>query len=172
MTDERDSDIRRGRTTAGLLLIVIGGILLAAQIVDSRTMGLMVLPSIGLTFLIWGIVTRRAGLLVPGGILLGIGAGAYLVDLPFAAVEEPARGGIFLLAFAGGWVLISVASALFTPTAMWWPLVPGVVLAAIGGPLVLAGTAPEALAWMAKLWPVALILLGLVLLFTGLGVRK
>ena len=152
------SHARRNRIISGLILILLGGLFLLDQFVQIPAMGNLFLPGLGIVFLLWGIVTRSSGLLVPGGILTGIGAGVYLMDvLPLEGEAEP---GVFLLSFGGGFVLITLFSAIFTRETHWWALIPGGILAAIGGALFVGGTALDILEMVGKFWPVALILVG------------
>jgi hypothetical protein len=116
-----------------------------------------------LLFLVWGIVTRTSGLLVPGGILTGIGTGVYLMNaLPLEGDAEP---GVFLLSFGGGFALITLLSAIFTEEIHWWALIPGGILATIGGALYAGGIAQDVLEIIGRFWPVALILVGIYILF-------
>ena len=96
---------------AGLAFITIGVFLLVVQNLALEWLSLALLPGLGLIFLTWGLITRTPGLLIPGGILAGIGAGALAIDLWGTALSEMQQGGIFMLAFAGGWGLITLLSA-------------------------------------------------------------
>jgi len=155
----------RKRVIGGLALIVLGIIALVAQFVDiGETLGLLILPGLGLIFLIWGIVTRQSGLLIPGGILSGIGAGTLLITGPFEAASGDVQGGLFMLAFALGWFLIPVLSIIFTRDNHWWALIPGGIMALIGGGLLFGGAALAILEFLGTIWPVFLILGGLYLL--------
>ncbi len=161
---ETPAQQNRGRLIGGALMIGIGLYLLVAQFVQSEWMGLLIMPGLGLAFVLGGLIGRNAGLLVPGGILSGLGAGAYLVAEPFAAASEMAQGGLFLLAFAGGWALIVLLS-WFIGQRVLWPLIPGGILAVIGALLLGGGTGLQILEWAGRLWPVALVLGGLAVLF-------
>ena len=125
--------------------------------------------AIGVTFLIAGIVGRSRGLLIPGGIVSGVGAGIVAIEKLGASLVEPGEGGLFLLVFSLGWLLISVMS-LFIPEEdgsrdfMWWPLIPGGIMAAIGGLLFAGSTGLTVLTWIGQGWPVILIGIGLYLL--------
>lgn len=154
----------RGRLVGGALMIGIGLYLLVAQFVQSEWMGLLIMPGLGLAFVLGGLFGRNAGLLVPGGILSGLGLGAYLVAGPFVAAGEMTQGGLFLLAFALGWALIVVLSWLIGQR-MLWPLIPGGILATIGALLLGGSTGVQVLEWIGRLWPVALVLGGLAILF-------
>lgn len=154
---------QRNRIISGLILILLGGLFLLDQFIQIPAMGNLFLPGLGLVFLVWGIVTRSSGLLVPGGILTGIGAGVYLMNaLPLEGDAEP---GVFLLSFGGGFILITLLSAIFTRETHWWALIPGGILAAIGGALYMGGAALDVLQLIGKFWPVALILVGVWVIF-------
>jgi len=155
---------QNNRTTAGIILIAIGVVLLLSYIINS---GLLVLPVLAIIFASVGIRTHESGWFIPAGILGGIGLGAALVEtLPLA---EEIEGGVFLLSFAIGWASIPILSALFANQRIWWPFIPGGVMAVIGS-LVLAGEGGFTLlelifnraAWV---WSLALILIGAVLLW-------
>lgn len=70
----------RKHATADIILILIGLLILAGEFIQSETIGLLFLPILSLIFLAWGLLNRSIGLLIPGGILLGIGLGAYLIE--------------------------------------------------------------------------------------------
>ena len=152
----------RGRWITGIALILIGLLALGGQLLDDwGALGLLFLPALGLIFLVWGAITREGGLLIPGGILSGIGAGVYLMQGPFAHLGGTGEPGVFLLAFAGGWALITLLSAVFTDNTMTWPLIPGGILALIGIALLIGGAALTVLEIAGQYWPVILILIGL-----------
>ena len=154
-----------GGVVGGIALIVLGLIALLAQFVDlGETAGLLILPALGLIFLLWGILTRQSGLLVPGGILSGLGAGTLLITGPYEAAGGETQGGIFLLAFAAGWFLIPVLSVIFTGDNHWWALIPGAILAFVGVGLLFGGAALTVLEFLGNIWPVFLILAGLYLI--------
>jgi len=169
MTTETNSNSVETRKTepkwvAGAMLILIGVLVLLAQFVDFSAW--LVLPCLAVIFLAWGLLTRKNGLIIPGGVIAGVGLGAYLAEGPFVHVADPAKGGIVLLAMASGWVLISLFS-LFTESPrklMLWPLIPGGIMAAIGGLLIAGGTGLKVLEYAGYGWPVILIALGAYLI--------
>ncbi len=163
---------RSGPWLAGVILICVGVFLLLTQYVKSDWLGMLFLPALGLVFLVWGAATRNVGLLIPGGILGGIGLGAVLIEGPFAHLGDEAKGGAFLLCFALGWGLITLLSALFTAKVHWWPLIPGGIMAVVGGALLASGVAPQWLTILGSIWPIALILVGLWLVIRWRGVRR
>ena len=154
----------RNGAFGGLLLIGIGVLALLAQFGNLDWLGLLILPALGAFFMVWGILTRQSGLMVPGGILLGIGAGTLLLAGPFEDVAENMQGGVFMLSFAGGWALITLASLLFGDRKQWWPLIPAGIMALIGGGLLFGGLFMNLLTLLGKIWPLFLILLGVWIL--------
>jgi len=158
------TQVSRSRLIAGLALIAIGLVTLAAQFVQWDWLGLLFLPTLGVIFLVWGCVTRNVGLLIPGGILSGTGLGAFLIEHAIPGLGDEASGGVFLLSFALGWGLITLLSAIFTPRTHWWPLIPGGIMVLIGGGLVLDGAVLDLLALIGRWWPLGLIAAGLWLI--------
>lgn len=154
---------QRGSLIAGLIMIGIGAYLFVAQFVQASWMGLLLMPALGLIFIAGGLAGRNVGLLVPGGILSGLGLGAYLASGPFGEVNELTRGSLVLLSFAAGWVLITLLAA-FIGQRVFWPLIPGAILAAVGGLLLAGQSGLTVLEWAGRLWPLALILGGLAVL--------
>lgn len=154
---------RRSRVW-GIALIIIGCFLLAVQFVDRKLVELLILPFLGVLFLAWGAVGRRKWLAVPGGVLLGIGAGLIMSREVFWDLGRPATSGVFLVCFACGWFVAYIISSRLGHGRTWWMLIPGVVLAAVGIPLILTRTAPEVVEWIATYWPVLLIALGILLI--------
>lgn len=156
---------QRSRWMAGVALIGIGLLALVGQFVNSEGFALLFVPSLSLIFLVWGAVTRTVGLLIPGGILAGIGLGVFLIEAPFSQQWEPTKGGIFMLSFALGWVLITVMSWLFTANTHRWPLIPGGIIALLGVLTLTGGTGLEILApvwvFVSRIWPLGLIAVGL-----------
>ena len=150
----------RSTLIAGIALISIGVLTLVSQFARFPSLELVFLPALALIFLVWGSLTRNGGLLIPGGVLAGIGLGAILVTGPYASLPDEKTGGVFLLAFAAGWVLITLLSAVFTRCVMWWSLIVAGILSVVGAVLLVGGVALEALALLGKLWPLALVGVG------------
>ena len=69
----------------GLVLIAIGLLALIFQLLPiqmTESLGLLIVPGLGALFLVWGILTRTDGLMIPGGILSGVGWGVYAIADP------------------------------------------------------------------------------------------
>ena len=146
----------------GMILIGIGLLALVGQFVDLQLgeyVGLMILPALGVIFLVWGIIARDFGPLIPGGILSGLGLGIILGE-KVSWPEGVDEGGAFLLAFALGWGLITLLSALVTAKTQWWPLIPGGIIGLVGPAVFFGGILWPTLNVMNLGWPVALIILG------------
>lgn len=164
--------IKRNEWIGGVLLIVIGLFFLLNQFVDLPVMenlATFFMLGLGIFFLVWGVLTRNDGLMIPGGILSGIGLGIVLVTSGRWEDSGDTSGAVFMGAFALGWVLITVFSALFTDETHWWPLIPAAVMALISAALFVEGPFQVALDWLGKLWPLALIIGGIAIL---LGARR
>ncbi|MFN2164310.1 MAG: hypothetical protein ACK2UN_19750, partial [Candidatus Promineifilaceae bacterium] len=73
---------RRGQWVGGLFLIGLGLLFLLNQFTDLpglENVAIYFVLVLGIIFLAWGVLSREAGLMVPGGILTGIGLGIALV---------------------------------------------------------------------------------------------
>jgi len=161
---------RGGSVLGGGILIAIGLVALLQQFFRIEA-GLFFLPALALIFLAAGITGRRPGLVIPGGILAGIGVGAILMQGPFSFIAGQAKGGLFMLAFAGGWLLITLLSPM-AGRAMLWPLIPAAFMGVIGLGLVAGEAGLQFLQLAGVGWPVILIALGLYLVFRRRELRK
>lgn len=148
----------------GAALIAIGLLALASQVVKSDQLGLLFVPALGIIFIVWGIGGRSAGLMVPGGILCGVGLGALLVT-SLGALSAEARGGLFLLSMAAGFASITPLSMLSTCRTQWWALIVAGIMGLVGGALLIGGAALDALQLAGYLWPLLLIALGVYVIF-------
>ena len=152
-----------GGFIAGAILVMVGILILITEFVDFN--GLFFLPVLASIFLFWALLTRNSGLLIPGGILAGISTGILLVE-NITFVSEPAKGGLILLGFAGGWALISLLSLYTEGVRKWmaWPLIPGGIMATIGALLVAGEPGLTVLKYFGQGWPIAMIAIGLYLI--------
>lgn len=148
-TERRGND---GRWIGGIILILIGLGLLANQFVPD--IGRYAPLVVGLGLLIIFLVTRNAGALIGGSIVTGIGIG-LLMDEQF-----PATNGSWIpLCLGLGFLAIWVFGGLLRmPEARFWPLIPGGILTFVGI-AALGGLSTDIGQY---LWPVVLILIGVV----------
>lgn len=151
---------KKNPVTSGIGLVVLGMVFLVSQFVDFD--GFLVLPVLGLSFIAWSILSRKKGLMIPGGILSGIALGTILAESTLATrLEGDADGGLFMLGFAAGWFAITVLTLLFFGDFQWWPMIPGGIMALIGVGIFTDGVILELLGSAGRLWPLILIAIGL-----------
>jgi hypothetical protein len=112
----------------GIVLITIGIGILLMQWMD---IGAYVVLLIGMGLLAGGALSGSMGLIIPGGVLSGIGLGILANEGPWN-VPAANPNGLFLLSFAAGWFLITLTTALFTARTRWWPVVPGGIMVVLG----------------------------------------
>jgi len=97
--------------------------------------------------------------------LTGLGAGTALIVSPLMNRLGGNEGGWFLLVFAAGWALIPILTAIFARETHWWAFIPAAVIGLVGLAVLYGGVFMNALEWVGKLWPVALIVAGALLLW-------
>ncbi len=158
----------KGNLLTGFLLVAVGIVALLVQFMPNTlgdNLGRFLLLGLGVIFLALGIATREDGWFIPGGILSGLGAGVLLVSSPLAARLGGDEGGWFLLAFAGGWFLIPLLTAVFADETHWWALIPGGIIGLVGLTVLYGGLFANVLEWAGRLWPLGLIIGGVLLLW-------
>jgi hypothetical protein len=140
----------------GVILVVVGLTLFAVQLLhlDADVIVLV----IGLVFGIAFAATRRYGLLIPAGIMTGLGAGILLED--FGAAGEPAMLGLGL-GFLAIYAVDALTSGAREP-GRWWPVIPGSIITVIGGASGIFGE--EGTRAIEQGWPIVLIAVGAWLL--------
>jgi len=159
--EKKPADARGGLTT-GIILIVIGMGLLASRFLSLE--GWIPL-GLGLIFTLAGILKRSAGLLIPGGIISGVGLGIVVTQNGLLAPMGTLDGGaVMLLSMALGWLTIPVLSKLFTDETQIWPVFPGGALLIIGSLILMGTNGLKALEILGSYWPVILILIGVSVL--------
>lgn len=120
--------------------------------------------AIGLVLLLCGLISRKIGLVIPGCILLTSGPGVYFAWGLTNEVNGLAQTGRMLVMFALGWGLITVFSKVISNRFVWWPLIPGGVLAMVGWGLYIGGDPNNALSFIGNTGSVGLIIFGIYLL--------
>lgn len=162
-----DSERRARRhlhgATFGMILILVGLVSLVSYWFDI-TWALVFF--IGLGLCAWGVYRRTSAGIIPGGVLSGIGAAIVLLEGPWNInLPESQQTGLFLICFAMGWFMITACMYWATQTWIWWPLVPGTLMAVIGG-----------LSWLQPEWvqifstlgiPLLLVLIGVIIIIRG-----
>jgi len=117
-----------GQRIVGALLLAVGAALLLVTVTDVDV-GPWVVLSVGLAFLVAYVATRRYALLVPAGVVTGLGTG---IVLDAFGVGD----GVVQLGLGLGFVAIALIHVLAEgakESAWWWPLIPGGILTLVGG---------------------------------------
>src|SRR3972149_7592333 len=113
--------------------------------------------------------TRQYGDLIPGGIMTGLGAGIISSEAFTFATDEASSGAIVLglgLGFLSIWVIGAIVRIAQNH---WWPVIPGGILAVVGGALLVGGQAGDLLDY----WGVVVIAVGVFVLWrAGAGARS
>jgi hypothetical protein len=154
----------RGRIVAGIALIAIGAVALLAQLTNWSILGWIILPTLAVIFLAWGLLTHNFGLIIPGGILGGLGLGLFSMVGPFSDLFAGAQPGVFMLCFAAGWAFITLLSPVTSDRVHWWPLIPGAIMGLVGLFLLGGGFTWAIMQLMGYAWAVILIGIGAYLL--------
>ena len=162
----------RSRSLLGILLIVLGSLLLIGYIIASSsgisglptlrlpsrgeiTSGL-ILMTIGSCFLFFAFWRKLYPFLIPGCILAGLSVG-----VPFAGLTHGASV-LWGLSFAFLSILLLSRTLFSWQRAMIWPIIPAVVLFAVGTIIAITNL-PSFLLGSIVLLPLLLIVLGLAL---------
>ena len=158
-----DASSTRSRTVGGIVLVIIGLLLLVAQLTDWNILGWVLFPVMAIIFLAWGFLTRRFGLIIPGGIFAGLGLGMFTLVGPLSEGMASLQPGLFLISFAAGWGLISLLSLVTSDRWAWWPLIPGAVIGLTGVALMGGDLGLTILNLTSYAWPLILVAIGLYL---------
>ena len=151
----------RAALILGSVLVVIGAVLLAGRFSDVVAAGGPALW-IGIGFLAWWAFNGNYGLLLPAGVLTGLGVGLMLGEIGF-------YGNAVALGLGAGFLAIYALDALRRRRrSSWWPLVPGIVLVAVG--LLQHASGWDALGELG--WPLFLIIIGLTIVGGALSRRE
>jgi hypothetical protein len=154
----------RDRIALAVILIVVGVVGLASQMFEFSTdTGGLIVAIIGLGLLGAFAYTRQYGYLIPAGIMTGLGVG-IIASESITFVDDQTASGAIVLGLGVGFLAIWVIGRLMRVAQNhWWPLIPGGILAVVGGALLLGGDAVKVLDY----WGVAIIAVGLFVLWRG-----
>jgi hypothetical protein len=161
---------RRG-LTLGVILLVLGGYFLLSRTFRFSGPG-AILVLLGTIFLALSAIRGFRGPLLPGGVLLGLGAG-FLLRAPLEWLL-PAWATI-LVGLGAGFLLVAFLDRVAGRGARRpSPLLPGVILIAVALFGVLARHTPilDVLGQVQNLWPWALVAAGVLLVGQALIRRR
>jgi hypothetical protein len=158
----------RDQLVFAAVLILVGVGALVMQVAEQEQVaGGGVVALIGIGLLGAFAYTRAYGYLIPGSIMTGLGIAIAVAEVVKATDEG--EGGVIVLGlglgFIGIWVISSIAQL---SEHHWWPLIPGGILTAIGGALLIGGQAVQLLDY----WGVILVAIGLVVLWQAMRTRR
>ena len=148
---------RRSQVATGLALVVIGIVALALQYFEGPGRAVVLLLAGG-AFIATYFYSDIYGLLIPGGILSGLGLG-ILGEWCELSVKDPDAIGLGI-----GFTSIYVIERLYRRRAHWWPLIPGVILIVSGLGARFGDVGHILWRWS----PAVLVLLGVVLVYRAL----
>lgn len=151
--------VQRRSLIPGVILILLGIAFALREFLGIGPELVLILG--GLVFLVPYFFTRWYGLLIPGMLLVGLGAGLAYERVSNVGWAVPLGLGI-------GFVLVYVVDWIVTRSTRWWPLIPAAALAI---PAIISAF-PDARVWLEKVWPVLLILLGLLLVARNFVPRR
>ena len=153
-----DQARRPGLPWIGMFLLVFGGLLLLQQVYpDAQSIGSVLVLAIGIAFLIRWAITRGTGSLYAGAIITALAVPGALTNAGLA------REGLGTLSLGLAFLFIALVRAT-SGGGIGWQAWFGGLLAIIGGANLVQ---PQIGGW---LLPVALVVLGLLLVFGG-GLR-
>lgn len=126
----------------------------------------------GLVLLIWGIYWRLFGLIIPGSLLVTIGPGIFMAWGRATEMNVLAKTGVMIVIFSIGWFLVILFSRVTTANFIWWPLIPGGILAMVGWGLYIGGDPGNAASFIANTGSIGLIIFGIYLLLLRKGIHR
>jgi hypothetical protein len=161
----RETDDRPGLPWIGIFLVIFGGLLLLEQVApELRAAGSLIVLAFGLAFLVSWVANRRMSALYVGAVVTALSLAAALTDLNVISGEG--WGTLFLgIAFIGIAAVRAIGGG-----GLGWQAIFGGLLVVIGGSTVashLAGV-PDASRFV---WPIVIVVLGLLLLARGASRR-
>lgn len=151
-------NISKRQVATGSILILLGIGFFALQFLEGFGEAAL-LFLLGGAFVAGNLFWNAYGLLIPGGILMGIGLGSIgeLADLAFGDLSQIGLGL--------GFVSIYVIDLVYRAQTHWWPLIPG-------GFLIIDGLAAGNELFQRLLsvgWPLVLVFVGLLALAGAFG---
>lgn len=159
------------RRTWGLVLLAVAVLALLNRYLPFRSEQL-ILPLLGAGFTIWAVLARVPGLLIPGGVLLGIGLGTLAQRFYGLGAGTGSGQALFLFCLAGGFLLITLLFLACFRQRVLWPLWPASFIA-LAAAMRLMGSAWQDYLWrILPYWPFALLVIAIWLLAWPPGTRS
>lgn len=156
---------QRNGLVGGTVLILLGLFLFATQFLQFENSGLIILGGLSILFLLWGILARAPGFLIPGGILGGLAIGIALSQLPAIKSSSEHEGAVILMGLGAGFISIPLLTYLVVQRWSVWGIFVGALFVLIGGALWIGGAALNLLNLLSQAWPLVLVLIGASILW-------
>ncbi len=119
-----------------------------------------------------GLYWRIFGLIIPGSLLAGIVPGVYFPWAQTANANPLLQTGVMLVWFALGWGFITIFSRVQTQAFVWWPLIPGGILAMVGWGLYIGGSPESAVGFIGNTGSIALLIFGIYIILMRRGLHR
>jgi hypothetical protein len=156
-------DPRQRKLLLAVFLIGVGVMLLLSQWLQLSWLSLLILPLIGIGFLAWGIFAREVGLMIPGGILLGIGGAIFVQSQLLPQASGLPTVALIMFGMAAGLAIVALLSPLAGKLALW-PVFPALIFALFGMLFLGGEQGLQVLITLGQFWPVILIIAGVAIL--------
>jgi hypothetical protein len=127
--------------------------------------------TLGLAFLTWGLAVKKIGLVIPGCLLFSSGLAVYFAWQVPTDKSPLVSTGIMLVWSAFGWLLITLSGRILVQKFIWWPLIPGGIIAMVGWGLYIGGDPDNAIGFISNTGSIGLMIFGLYLLLMRKGIH-
>lgn len=150
----------------GLAIVGVGVVVIADRVAPGNAdlSDTIVFSAFAALLLVATIAARSHGALIAALAFAGLAAAKY------AVMSGEDSGGAVLLGPGVGFLMAYAIGTLAFGPRHWWPLVPGAVMAWLGGLLVFGGEAGAALA--GATWPVVLVGVGILMVAGVSAIRR
>jgi len=124
-----------------------------------------------ISLLFSGIYWKLFGLVIPGCLLIGIAPGIFFAWSNITGQNGLVRTGVMLVWFALGWGLVTIFARVQTLKFVWWPLIPGGILAMVGWGLYIGGNPSSAVSFIGNTGSIGLLIFGIYILLIRRGIH-
>ncbi|MEM3573199.1 MAG: hypothetical protein QXJ62_03075 [Nitrososphaeria archaeon] len=175
-----EKEKRRNEIGLAVFLITLGVLLILGTVAKWDLAGVIFLPALGLSFIVWSLVSLQPGLLIPGQILLSIGVAVILISKVFVNLTSFQNAAINLMCMGSGWIFMAIASKLIFKKNMNWGYILGAILLSLGIVFLL----PEETLWsvlsvfsvlnslLRYIIPLGLVILGIYIVLEAVNKRN